>query len=157
MGKKQDFKDTLITYETGILAKQAGFNIPVRHGVYGPKMKLTESHGWERNKCLEMTNWNAVTKQQKHSQATSIPTQSLLQKWLREKHSLWVEITLWGDGIGTQCMIKEGKPDDREDDQSRIVRAIKTVEISIYDRLEFDYEKTLEKGLKEALKILISK
>lgn len=83
-------KDQLITYETAILAKKAGFHIPVRYGVYGPKMKLTENHGWERRRQLELTDWNVVTKQQKNSQATSVPTQSLLKRWLRELYHIHI-------------------------------------------------------------------
>jgi hypothetical protein len=72
--------EELITFETALLAKEKGFDIPVLYGVYGYKMKLTSE------KSGTLINWNTKSKQQKHSKATSVPTQSLLQKWLREKH-----------------------------------------------------------------------
>lgn len=79
--------DTLITFETAKLAKSKGFNIPVRFGVFGSKMKLTENHGWEHYKILELNDWN-----KKPRKSYSVPTQSLLQKWLREVHDIHIQI-----------------------------------------------------------------
>lgn len=76
-------EEQLISFETAKLAKQKGFDIPVRYGVFGPKMKLTENHGWERHKKLELNNWN-----KKPRRSYSVPTQSLLQRWLRKIHKI---------------------------------------------------------------------
>ena len=81
-------EEQLISFETAKLAKEKGFNIPVRYGVYGKNMKLTENHGWEKNKKLELRNWNTPK-----AKSYSIPTQSLLQKWLREEHGIFILIT----------------------------------------------------------------
>jgi len=84
------------------------------------------------------------------------PTQSELQDWLRENHFLWTELTVFGDGIGVSSMLKKADPNDKEDDGSRIVRVEKIVDEGMWRRLEFDYKKSLENLLKEALNTLKS-
>jgi hypothetical protein len=126
-------EEQLITFDTAKLAKGKGFNIPVRYGVYGPKMKLTESHGWENEKNLELINWNSILKQN-NSQATSIPTHSLLQTWLRKAHKIDIFIT---EGF-------------------HIISKYKVYTKPSWGYFEeFDsYEEALEKGLQEALKLI---
>lgn len=72
--KNKNMKEQLISYKTALLAKEKGFDVPVLYGTYGKKMKLCRESDYSH------INWNAKEKQQDHSRATSIPTQSLIQK-----------------------------------------------------------------------------
>lgn len=77
-------KEQLISFETAKLAKEKGFNIPCK---YFYKEKYTNAIEYEvvHDGHLE-ANWNENFK---YSPAEcSAPTQSLLQKWLREKYHL---------------------------------------------------------------------
>jgi len=120
-------KEQLIIFETAKLAKEKGFNVKVEYGVYGPKMKLTHY-------LTKLTNWNAESKQQKHSQATSVPTQSLLQKWLREVHDIDINVNRDSQDM-YWCMVYNKTK-------------VKGPEFSLV------YEEALEKGLQEALKFI---
>ncbi len=147
-------KEELISFETAKLVKEKGFDVPVRYGVYGIKMKLTEDHGNGRNPQQRDVNWNAKTKQQKHSQATSIPTQSLLQKWLRDVYDIKLCISytciddseyayIWDITIPTE----KGRKKDSWDFNEKM---------DSFSRLSWwdTYEEALEEGLKEALKLI---
>lgn len=131
----------IVTKETAILAKERGFKNRVasyydESGQFFKRNKNPECDLWDYNTSFK--GW------------CSAPTQDQLCTWLREEHFIWVEITLFGDGIGTCCCIKKADPEDKEDDGSRIVRMIKVVDTNIYER--FNYEQTLGKGIQEALK-----
>lgn len=132
---KEDITDKLVTYDTAILAKEKGFNVPVLYGVYGPKMKLTREASWN------LSNWNVKTKQQKNSKATSIPTQTRLQKWLYDKHQIWVNsrpLYSSNEQLGIQIDISSWK-----------------IPFSIIEEEDqFDVYAGLEKGLQEALKLI---
>ena len=71
-------EDTLITFETAKLAKEKGFDIKTTHYYLGDEeyhiLNISKDYG------IEGLNWNL------RSTRTSAPTQSLLQKWLREKY-----------------------------------------------------------------------
>lgn len=138
--------DQLVSLETAMLAKEKTFN-EICYYFYNDTMhkEAMEDCKFHSNKQFE---------EKYSSDYITAPTQSLLHRWLREKHNLWVEITLWGDGIGTMCAIKKADLNDKEEDGSRIVRLEKNVDTGQITRLEFSYEKTLEIGLQEALKLL---
>ena len=86
-------KEQVINYETAKLAKEKGFNIDVVK-YYNPKGYCTESYGYQTDR-YESSNWNngqgSYPTLSKDVEC-SAPTQSLLQKWLREKHELSLEI-----------------------------------------------------------------
>jgi hypothetical protein len=73
-------EEEFITYETALLAKEKGFNLIVR-AYYHTNGELEDDDG--------TGDWNVHDTQ-------SAPTQSLLQKWLREEHNLNIEITPCG-------------------------------------------------------------
>jgi hypothetical protein len=90
-------KEDLITFETAKVAKEKGFNIPC-FDYYNPKYNTTfkgveyDSDGyiewdWNNNSTSKIASPypNVEIKGQ-----CSAPTQSLLQKWLREKHSIHI-------------------------------------------------------------------
>lgn len=125
-------QDTLITYETAKLAKDKGFN------------------WWTEYQYVERNGRVFLSTDKMSEIDEPAPTQSLLQKWLREKHRLSV------------CV------DFREVEGPKI-DGINSVyyDVNIYylmggdawkkikiKECSDDYEKALERGLQEALKLI---
>jgi hypothetical protein len=147
-------KDLLITFKTAKLAKEKGFNLRIqkfylhkgvkdvdlkKHPV--PKLNSVDNE-------LRYSNWN------NRASRTSAPTQSLLQRWLREVHKLFINIGIF-----------------KESDEEPIVYDYAITDLNIpYDINEEEiflkdygiekerdfktYEEALEKGLQETLKLL---
>jgi len=113
--------EELISFETAKLAKEKGFD-------------------WEcRMTAVEDTEHIYGTGNDNHNQYrnnVSIPTQSLLQKWLREEHN--IQVYAWYDeDAAYQCLFEK-------------------MNMDIYDKFfHFQtYEEALERGLQEALKLI---
>lgn len=118
-------QEQLISFETAKLAKEKGFDISSDKGYY--------THGESVLKLwTDGENWN-----NQKDFLCYCPTQSLLQKWLREIHKISVEVHVGEDEweveifsiIGFSIMISSGV---------------------IYET----YEEALELGLQEALKLI---
>lgn len=80
--------DEIITFETAKLAKALGFNIPTQDRYRkdgGLNQDLQRRFGG-------VSNWNHECFQDEYRQYTSAPTQSSLQKWLREEHNIEINI-----------------------------------------------------------------
>lgn len=124
-------KEKLIEFETAKLAKERGFDWEVEKMFSG--LKLTE------NTSLRF-DWNS----QNNIDFISVPTQSLLQKWLRDVHGIYVESyhDLTANGKGIQYYTNWG--------------FIKDHAGGGYDEYNDwrTYEEALEKGLQEALKLI---
>jgi hypothetical protein len=108
-------KEQLITFETAKLAKEKGFTFKTKES-YSSLTKVTSS------------SYNEY----------SAPTQSLLQKWLRDKYNIHIEIRKEWEGdvcLGFEYLIEEH-------DGSTQGLTYPT------------YEQALEKGLIEALKLI---
>ena len=73
--------ETLITFETAKLVKQKGFNEPCDSWFFENADGLHNNASEWVNSMLAIDNYSA-------------PTQSLLQKWLREKHTIIVLVGL---------------------------------------------------------------
>ena len=127
-------EEQLITFETAKLAKEKGFN------------ELT-SYAYLRNFNKKYLCLDDIECKYKNSEIRThnyaVPTQALLQKWLRKKHNLVLILcpTFEKDGfqylIGTPCFdVKNGLPE----------QAI--------GMLFKNWEEALEKGLQEALKLI---
>jgi hypothetical protein len=143
-------EEQLITFETAKLAKEKEFNIPVI-SYYTPKGYCTESEGYKTER-LEESNWNngmgsypTLSK----DVSCSAPTQSLLQKWLREVHNITIFMTF--------------KPNIKKWDfipYSMDMNAKEYIKYNweytkIHNERRFDtYEEALEEGLQEALKLI---
>ena len=74
-------KEQIISFKTAVLAKQKGFDIPVQKfylhkGIRSENVNPDEVKTHLNN--AKYSNWN------NRATRTSAPTQSLLQKWLRE-------------------------------------------------------------------------
>ena len=78
-------KEQLVTYEIAKLAKNAGFN-HMKANCYGDNMAYLLPDG----ELINSLKGNTVTGY------ILAPTLSLLQKWLREKHYLHIEINALG-------------------------------------------------------------
>ena len=91
-------KDQLITFETAKLAKEKGFNFD------GNKYHCF--YGYNNNKKLYFfgergNNWNYSKDVLSDVTFYEAPTQSLLQRWLREEHKIhiWCSNNLYGRGF----------------------------------------------------------
>lgn len=128
--KTLTMKDTLISFETAKLAKEKGFNIEldVFNNVFdlGDNQPMFNVH---RDTLLSSLNtW------------MNRPTQSLLQKWLREVHGIYVY-----SYVGSY-------PSDIHKGYSDYLIQRKGFE-DIRSGMTNTYEEALEEGLKEALKL----
>lgn len=130
-------KDTLALFETSKLAKEKGLQLPVS----------SDNDYWAQNGlAIHPYSWFSPSDFINYIDAL---TQSQLQNWLWKKHKIWVEVTLWGDGIGFQCLIKQAK--GKEEDGSTIVRVLHTVDVGLACSKPTD---AIEKGLFETLKLI---
>ena len=119
-------KDELITFKTAKLAKEKGFDWECTNGRYLLEGKLKGRIGASVD-CKEYAK---------------APTQSLLQRWLREEHSLNIETVCTTYHIGGLDSIKKWT----------CYLGWSTMEESIGEDLT--YELALEAGLIEALKLI---
>lgn len=124
-------QEQLITFETAKLVKEKSFDIPVDGRYYWDyKWKLSRKGA---------TQWK------KDEDSYPAPTQSLLQKWIRESNRLYIEIYVSNDHInkkqGFQYLIL--KPD------KMVIKHLKAGNI-----LFNTYEEALEEGLKQALELI---
>ena len=117
-------KDELITFKTAKLAKEKGF----------PHINLGLNNMYDKNGNF----YNSVGPTFDEVNSFQAPTQSLLQKWLREKKNIVVLPYLYDR--------------DREDIFSyEIVRRINNLKC---ETPYLSYEEALEKGLQETLKLI---
>lgn len=124
-------KEQLVTFETAKLAKEKGFNVP--------------SYVYQNDGIIpDITNIEKDIIEDARHKYTYAPTQSLLQKWLREKHGMHVTPDLSVYNISGYYV--------RIDSYNRIKQEVKCHFHSEDKGLLFDtYEEALEKGLIEAL------
>lgn len=127
-------EDELIKYETAVLAKEKGFDLEV-YDYFTRKASDREQVS---------LNYNI-----KHSHWTSRPTQSLLKRWLREKHNIHIKTELanfnglYANHWGVNVYILSGEDLDNQHKEY------------IYSTAGYEnYEDALEKGLQHALKLI---
>lgn len=96
-------KETLIQFTTAKLAKEKGFNIETLYFYTKPNSKMfgTDEKGRlypikNISKKLYKCGENAVLNIEN---VYSAPTQSLLQKYLREVHKINIEVRYYGNGL----------------------------------------------------------
>ena len=154
-----NISETLVSYETAKLAKEVGFDIP-----------CGQFYDSEDSNCdqLEEPNSDGIFLQQRRSfgmyeiiienynnlidlnglpldlpQCASAPTQSLLQKWLRERH----DIDVWASPYWITSMGKTTKGYETDIVAKKEGRSKRSVGFNTY-------EEALEAGLLEALKLI---
>ena len=136
-------KEQRISFETAKLAKEKGFNEKSNHlyciGYASLKedKQLKTNYVYDDNGTIMGTTLRTVDKSQPH--LALAPTQSLLQKWLREKHGLQIFL------IPT---VKESYIFYIKINFADLPVNVQDVEnINVFKT----YEQTLEKGLQKAL------
>ena len=125
-------KEQLITFDTAKLAKEKGFDELTKYIYFNGELS-----------GLTLDDYNYLGDKKLRKNVLSAPTQSLLQKWLREKHNIQVCNNLHykvGGGIAGYLI-----------DISHPNGDFKSTSIS-----ENTYEEALEKGLQESLKLIES-
>ena len=136
--------EQLISKETAILAKEKGFN----EETYD---YFNQSGEYETS--LEKEYFNKGIHTSENIITISCPTQSLLQKWLREKHNLYICISaeFYKTGINHTLQILCYNPNLSESDYYDNDKCT-----GMYgDNAEFEtYEDALEFGLQKALKLI---
>jgi hypothetical protein len=150
-------QEQLITFETAKLAKEKNFEIGVNQSYiiykesynYDDDPNHRESYkvnDVEINSHYHVNNYKGIDLSNELYEAYSAPTQSLLQKWLREVHGIitqvecnyWDEINGWNTYSVTVFIPNSGNV--LEDNET----------FSFYKT----YEEALEVGLQEALKLI---
>ena len=117
-------KEKLISFETAKLAKEKGFHISSRGEGMGKRVFING----------ELVNTIFSSKDHIHA-----PTQSLLQKWLREVHNVSIKIDDFYTYSGVRFDYNICKLGSQEDNP-----------VGIFET----YEEALEIGLQEALKLI---
>lgn len=145
-------EDQLISYNTAILAKERGFDLVCIKGyyTYGEDIK-TALKEYDNPIDIDISQecvFNNACKPFKNSQLTkgylcTAPTQSILQKWLRDIHNIHILVS-------NNNQLSSGK---WSYDIHKLPSGILTM-WSILDPLYDTYEETLEIGLYEALKLV---
>lgn len=125
-------QETLITLETAKLAKEKGFNIPVRSMYLEEKLYIDTNSKGNYNDVKWVRTW----RNSPVDDTVSAPTQSLLQAWLRDVHNIEIAVQ-WFDN----CYIK--------------AVAKKPFKANTYRVEGIDtYEEALELALQEALTLI---
>ena len=126
-------KEQLIEYNTAKLAKEKGFNEFTKYLFFDGKEG-------ETNTKTCNTNFHS-------SRYFSAPAQCLLQKWLREKHKIFISIWL--------------HPHHKENTQEGYSSGVQSINSKNQGEILLDgftiystYEEALEEGLYEALKLI---
>ena len=123
-----------ISFETAKLAKEKEFDIKTTHYYLVDEKKHILNISKEYS--IEGLNWNV------RSTRISAPTQSLLQKWLREVHDIDISIRLNQFGYGYMYAINNIKSCEN------------IIELKGGPNYKWTYEEALEVGLQEALKLI---
>ena len=138
-------KEKLISYNTARLAKEKGFNEPCTYWNDGEQETMFVGHRMDSTLTNSDIDNNPFYKRIPFS--CTIPTQALLQKWLREKYELelWVQPVV--EGIPEYEAYKEYK-------YIYLGFSRKTGEGFSGGSKNASFEKTLEIGLQEALDLI---
>ena len=141
-------QEQLITFETAKLAKEKGFiecvinYYHIHEGLTEPVL-IDEINILLKNykRPYEVRkNCNTVSTEFGYIENFSAPTQSLLQKWLREVHNIYVEISF-----------------NQKYENTRFGYIVRTQSTCFHTR-DFSYktyEEALEIGLQEGLKLIL--
>lgn len=149
-------KEQLISFKTAKLAKEKGFNLKSKKGYYtyqkDIETALTEyKNPIDIDKSQECTFANAckpfANSDLPKDFLCTAPTQSLLQKWLRERHNLHIYIDTTSSFGDMQSHVSKYKALVKVP-----FKPFKWTTGKYY--LGDTYEEALEKGLQEALKLI---
>lgn len=143
-------ENELISLETAILAKQAGFNEPCKgfaESKHGDVLNFVDDKYYVyRGYKPFKSEWMQIIDEDngKDTQFYIAPEQSLLQRWLRQEHGVHIEILLEEDAPYNKFYY-------------RIMKVGQYFTLS-HDALYFEkYEDALETALLAVLKLIIHK
>lgn len=123
-------EEPLVSFEVAKLAKERGFNIQSKY--FFNTVGTLFGDGYDLYSYKTRTG---------HSEIFLVPTQFLLQKWLREKYNIDIIIKPWtGDKVGSKTYASD-------------VIIFGTTTYIKCKRCDF-YEEALEEGLKQALLLI---
>lgn len=131
--------DQIISFDTARLAKQKGFHWPCSD-CYEVDIEPWYHH--TVNSPVDYNGASSLMTGKSSRRVFSAPTQSLLQKWLRDRYKIDIEITVWTD--------PETKEKFYESDLYSDIVEEETESEEDYP----SYEEALESALKEALKLI---
>jgi hypothetical protein len=134
-------EDQLISFETAKLAKEKGFLLQTDR-CYSTERLLFEVHNKGYSPKSDTWDWLFVHKNYQTDLMFPAPTQSLLQRWLREKHNFHIHITLQQFGFGYMFAI------------INISECYCVRNLTGGPNHKFTYEEALEAGLQETLKLI---
>ena len=132
-------EEQLIKKETGQLIKRKGFNWNCRYWNDGEQSNQYAGHRMDSVLSNTYIDSNSFYKRIPFS--CTIPTQAMLQKWLREEHNIHIEILLEEDAPYNKFYY-------------RIMKIGKYFTLSHDDIYCKTYEEALEAGLLEALNLI---
>lgn len=131
-------EEQLVNFDTALLAKQKGFNIPTLYFYLDRKIKY--------NNSLRPRNSNAIN----GALDVSAPTQSLLQKYLREVHNILIDVIAFY--VDNQLPLSK---DNLQKPKGYFYWNCYDETFNEENSIKFDtYEKALEAGLQEGLKLI---
>tara|TARA_R110000796_G_scaffold212_2_gene848 strand:+ start:1949 stop:2356 length:408 start_codon:yes stop_codon:yes gene_type:complete len=134
-------KDQLIVFETAKLAKEKGFKNKTPHKL---RRDYYNHLGEINGDVTEYIKAYVANKELERYNTIDAPTQSLLQKWLREVHSIYISV----DYLIIEVIDSKGVRFDWS-----IYNKNESIESKELIGL-LTYEEALEKGLVEALKLI---
>lgn len=143
-------EDKRVSYATALLAKEKGFNVFCEWQVDEEGVEEFRYSDWVPNNA-EYTYTSdkdpeVIAYEERGKKLVNQPTQSLLQKWLREEHNMHLSIIFDIYTFDVKIMRIQG-------DGWRQKQLISSLsEVTPY--LFTEYEQTLEVGLQEGLKLL---
>lgn len=130
-------QEELITFETAKLAKEKGFD-EICYYLHHPLYGVVDNSKYHKNSKLNVSDKDKT-------EYITAPTQSLLQKWLREVHKSVVTIRVYNNG-------------EEWDETEYRVSVSEFKHFTTHDsfvKSDFStYEEALEIGLQEALKLI---
>ena len=145
-------KETIVSFKVAKLAKEKGFENKTPHKL----RRVYYNHLGEVNGDVTKYIKAFVNKEDTTKYTTvDAPTQSLLQKWLRDKHNIDVVTSPERYIDGINYLVQAQKWDLNSDPETNVNFVIQS-SYWFNDNGEYPtYEEALEKGLQEAL-ILIT-
>ena len=140
-------QEQLIDFNTAVLAKEKGFNIPLSTWYDEKGILIDENSDYHMS---YMYDNGGLPYSINTLNIFIAPTQSVLQKWLREIHNCIIEITFYGYNITS---VKDIKYEIEIDYYGKDFNL--TGDSSDYSSSDYDtYEEALEVGLFQALLLL---
>lgn len=134
-------KENVVSLNVAMLAKEKGFDYRVENFYLYDELYMDVNPKGNYNSFSWVKTWRNTDT----DDTISAPTQSLLQRWLRDQHKIIVVVDFWNEGtnwVDTTYQSKVGK----------------FIKLGIQDRYTGNgyskYEEALENGLQEALKLI---